>query len=182
MGRTAACFAALVAALLIACGGGGDSADETPTPASEDATPTAGTRTPRVTPAGSATAPAGTAPAGGTPGATARTTPGSGSGSANNPKDAPVPSGADDAVRAAKEDIVDNIYDGRTVDEIFLVSIQPRDWPDACLGVPEQGEACATVITPGYEVVLDLDGAHYFYHTDEGTNVRLANFDLDPTS
>ena len=50
-------------------------------------------------------------------------------------------------------------------------------WPDACLGLPEAGEACAQVITPGYEVTLRLDDNVSVYRTDEGANVRLASED-----
>ena len=166
-------LAALVAALLIACGGGDDdSADETSTPAN-DGTPRVTATASDATPNGSVTPPAGTTPAPGV-------TPG-GNGGNNGDGSTTVPAGAEDAVQAAKEDLA-NTYEGRTVDEVTLVSIAAKDWPDACLGVPKAGEACAQVITPGYDIVLDLDGAHYFYHTDEGRNVRLANFDLDPSS
>jgi hypothetical protein len=162
--------ATFAAALLIACNGGGDSADETSTP-SDDATPRVTGTASDATPNGSATAPSsGTPSAGETP-----------DGNGGNGGSTTVPAGAEDAVQAAKEDLA-NTYEGRTADEVKLVSIAAKDWPDACLGVPGRGEACAQVITPGYEMVLDLEGAHYFYHTDEGTNVRLADFDLDPSS
>jgi hypothetical protein len=172
-------LAALAAAMLIACSSGGDDdSDATSTP-ENGATPritasaTVGTPGPSVTPG-----------PGGTPAVTA--TPG-GSGGGNNANGgggngANVPADADDAVQAAKRDIVENIFEGRTVDEITVVSVTPQQWPDACLGAPEGGEACAQVITPGFIVVLDLEGAHYTYHTDEGTTVRLASFDLDPSS
>ena len=64
---------------------------------------------------------------------------------------------------------------GRTVEEIEVVLVTPMQWPDACLGLPEAGEACAQVITPGYEVTLNLDGNVSVYRTDEDANVRLAD-------
>ncbi len=66
---------------------------------------------------------------------------------------------------------------GRTVEEIELVSVTSMQWPDACLGLPEAGEACAQVISPGYEVTLNLDGNVSVYRTDEDANVRLASED-----
>ncbi|MEX1253634.1 MAG: hypothetical protein WEE64_04775 [Dehalococcoidia bacterium] len=161
LGRWAAlALAVMLAPLLIACDGGGDdSADEAAT-ATDSGTPGV------TATASDATAPPATTRAPVTPSAT----------------DAAIPTGADDAVRAAKQDIVTNIFEDRTVEEIALISIEAASWPDACLGVPEEGEACAQVVTPGYEIVLDLEGAHYTYHTDQATNVRLANFDLDPSS
>ncbi|MCH7718075.1 MAG: hypothetical protein IIB21_01270 [Chloroflexi bacterium] len=66
---------------------------------------------------------------------------------------------------------------GRDLGEIDTVSVTPQEWPDACLGLPEAGEACAQVITPGYVVTLDLDGDVSVYRTDEGANVRLDSGD-----
>ncbi len=78
-------------------------------------------------------------------------------------------------------------YDGRNEDEISVLSVTATDWPDACLGRPKPGEACAQVVTPGYRVELRLDISgtsvyHTFvYHTDRGDNARLADFDLSQT-
>ncbi|MCH7811835.1 MAG: hypothetical protein IH958_04315 [Chloroflexi bacterium] len=58
--------------------------------------------------------------------------------------------------------------------EILLTSVEPRDWPDACLGAAGEDEVCAQVITPGFEVVLWFGNDTYVYHTAEGAPVRLA--------
>ncbi len=50
--------------------------------------------------------------------------------------------------------------------EIRLVSVEPAQWPDACLGIPLPDEACAQVTTPGYKFVLEAQGQQYAYHTD----------------
>ena len=63
---------------------------------------------------------------------------------------------------------------GRMPEEIEVLSVTPMQWPDACLGLPEADEACAEVITPGYEVTLSLDDDVSVYRTDESSNVRLA--------
>lgn len=64
--------------------------------------------------------------------------------------------------------------------EVELVSATPQEWPDSCLGAAAAGEVCAQVITPGFEVVLTVTSAPgtFLYHTDEGTNVRLAGIDV----
>ena len=80
-----------------------------------------------------------------------------------------------EAATAAIEALV--AVSGRTAEEIKVVSVSPMEWPDACLGLPEAGEACAQVITSGYVVTLDLDGDVSVYRTDEGTNVRLDSGD-----
>lgn len=59
---------------------------------------------------------------------------------------------------------------------ISMVSIESREWSDACLGVASPGQACAQVITPGYRVVLEAQGQEYIYHTNEsGSQVREAS-------
>ncbi len=49
---------------------------------------------------------------------------------------------------------------------IDIVQVAAVDWPDACLGLPAPGEACAEVITPGFLVRLQAQGVAYEYHTD----------------
>jgi hypothetical protein len=61
-------------------------------------------------------------------------------------------------------------------DTIKLVSVEAVDWPDGCLGVQTPGMMCTMVITPGYRVILEVDGKQYEYHTNQsGDVVRLAN-------
>ena len=59
-------------------------------------------------------------------------------------------------------------------EDIEVVAVTPAEWPDSCLGAGGQDEVCAEVITPGYEVVLQLSETQYTYRTDQtGTNVRF---------
>jgi hypothetical protein len=52
-------------------------------------------------------------------------------------------------------------------------SVAPRDWPDTALGCPREGEFYAQVITPGYRIVVNVEGEEIVYHTDrEGAIVR----------
>lgn len=45
-----------------------------------------------------------------------------------------------------------------------LVSVTPMEWPDACMGLAQPGEACAQVVTPGYIVVIERGGQRTTYH------------------
>ncbi len=56
-------------------------------------------------------------------------------------------------------------------EDLVVELVEGVEWPDACLGVPAPGEACADVVTPGYRIRL-ADGL--IYHTDHTGNVRLA--------
>jgi glucose/arabinose dehydrogenase len=81
-------------------------------------------------------------------------------------------------VTAARRDLAERL--DVPVESVLAVSLTARQWPDSCLGAAEPGEACAQVITPGYQVTLraaDVLGT-YTYHTDEGTNARFAALDV----
>jgi hypothetical protein len=61
------------------------------------------------------------------------------------------------------------------MDQIRFISTEAVEWPDTCLGVQEEGVACAPVTVPGFRVVLEAGGRQVEYHTDEaGTLVRPA--------
>ena len=49
---------------------------------------------------------------------------------------------------------------------VTVVSYEPKEWGDASLGCPKQGEVYAQVITPGFLVVLSVNGEQSEYHTD----------------
>ena len=58
---------------------------------------------------------------------------------------------------------------------IEVVSFEPVEWPNACLGLQQPPQSCAEVITPGYKVTFSVDGQQYTFHTDQdGGNVQLA--------
>jgi hypothetical protein len=59
------------------------------------------------------------------------------------------------------------------VEEIKIISWERREWPDACLGLPQEDEMCAQVITPGWVVVLRDGVQEHIYRTDDtGENIR----------
>jgi hypothetical protein len=54
---------------------------------------------------------------------------------------------------------------------IQVSSIQAVDWPDPSLGCPKLGIMYAQVVTPGYIIVLELNGKDYPFHTDGSSTV-----------
>lgn len=58
--------------------------------------------------------------------------------------------------------------------EIRVQSAETIHWPDSCLGVPVPDQACLTVITPGFRIVLLHDQTAFVYHTDTRETVILA--------
>ena len=55
---------------------------------------------------------------------------------------------------------------------ITVKAVEPIEWPDASLGCPQPGMMYAQVITPGYRIMLEIDGKSYEYHTGGGGIVR----------
>jgi len=75
------------------------------------------------------------------------------------------------AVVAAEQMLSDEL--GFPVDDSEYPAYEPQDWPDACLGLAEEDEVCAQVITPGWRVVLAAEGQEYVFRTDaNGAIVR----------
>lgn len=58
-----------------------------------------------------------------------------------------------------------------SVEDIQIEETEQVEWPDACLGLPEEGEACAQVITPGWRAVVQAEGNRYELRSDETGNV-----------
>ena len=56
---------------------------------------------------------------------------------------------------------------GISVEDIEIVEFEQVEWPDACLGVPQEGQACAQVITPGFRVSLEVNGQQYELRSDQ---------------
>lgn len=62
---------------------------------------------------------------------------------------------------------------------ISVVSNEPVEFADACLGVALQDVMCAQVVTPGRIVVLEADGIQYEYHvSDDGRRIQPATLAL----
>ncbi|HNB51145.1 MAG TPA: hypothetical protein PK530_04350 [Anaerolineales bacterium] len=65
---------------------------------------------------------------------------------------------------------------GIAKEAITLVSVEAVEWPDSCLGITFSEKACATVITPGYRIILEANGQTYEYHSNkDGSQMLLAS-------
>ncbi len=54
--------------------------------------------------------------------------------------------------------------------ELVVIAAEAVAWPSACLGVEHPGVACASVITPGFKVLLqDRQGGIHTVHLDAGS-------------
>lgn len=54
---------------------------------------------------------------------------------------------------------------------ITVVEVTPMEWTDSCLGLGGPQEMCLQVITPGYLVVLSVDGVEYQFRTDQSGDI-----------
>jgi hypothetical protein len=65
---------------------------------------------------------------------------------------------------------------GLPVGQVKLVSIEPVDWPDGCLGVTHIGMMCIKGPVPGFRIILEANGKQYEFHTNlDGTVVTPAS-------
>ena len=78
-----------------------------------------------------------------------------------------------------KEEMIDKVKAdlasrlGISEDEISVVSAESKTWSDSSLGCPEKGMMYTQVITPGYRIILEVDGTQYDYRTDDMGNFKL---------
>lgn len=71
---------------------------------------------------------------------------------------------------------------GVSTDQIEIVSMGQSDWPDACLGLAAPGEACAQVITPGWQVIVEVGGQQYEVRTDDTGQVVRWRLNVNPSN
>ena len=51
--------------------------------------------------------------------------------------------------------------------QVQVLSVEAVQWPDGCMGCAQEGEMCILVITPGYRILLEMDGQEYEYRTSQ---------------
>jgi hypothetical protein len=71
----------------------------------------------------------------------------------------------DKAVTAAVQALSDELK--IATDEIQVVSVESVQFSDSSLGCPEEGMVYLQVITPGYQVLLRVEGETYDYRVSE---------------
>ncbi len=85
-------------------------------------------------------------------------------------------------VDLARADLTERL--GAQADDISVVSVVGRVWPDGCLGLP--GSYCTQVLTPGYRIALEHQPANsgtvgdiYYYRTSM-SHVRFESQHISP--
>jgi len=73
-----------------------------------------------------------------------------------------LPEDTESLVLLAKFDLVLRI--GADIEDITTKSIEQTLFNDPSLGVPQEGAEYEAVVTPGYIIILELDGESYEYH------------------
>lgn len=74
--------------------------------------------------------------------------------------------GAEQAIGLARANLAQKL--GLMPEAIELLSVEAVEWRDTSLGCPQPGMMYAQVITPGFRVMLAVEGRTYQYHTDQG--------------
>lgn len=81
------------------------------------------------------------------------------------PAGAPMPISSEEVVKALSDKLAID------PDQITVVSIEPVNWPNSCLGINTKEMMCLDVITPGYRIVVDVDGQQTTVHTNADLSV-----------
>lgn len=87
--------------------------------------------------------------------------------------------GTNAIVEIARADLAQRL--GISRDEITVQSVEPAEFPDASLGVPEPGKVYAQVVTPGYIIDLAAAGQTYRYHASDERVVAVPEVQDSPS-
>lgn len=74
-------------------------------------------------------------------------------------------------IEKAKADLAQRL--SVSTSQIKAIETKEVSWSDASLGCPKLGVLYIQVVTDGYLILLDANGATYEYHTDTGEQVIL---------
>ncbi len=62
---------------------------------------------------------------------------------------------------------------GALPQDVQVISYEPKEWPNSCLGLPGPDEMCAEAIVPGWIVRLNVGGTQIVFRVDEvGAELR----------
>lgn len=76
------------------------------------------------------------------------------------------------AVIKARQMLADTL--GIGVENVEILSYEPAEWSDSCLGLGGAAESCLMVMVPGWKVELSAEGSSYIARTDElGDAIRF---------
>jgi hypothetical protein len=90
-----------------------------------------------------------------------------------------IPDQLPPAVLEAQDWLSDRL--GVATEQVEIVSFDQMEWTDSCLGLGGPAEGCLQVITPGYQLVVNVGGDEYEVRTNEdGTAIRSPQFPSQP--
>jgi hypothetical protein len=75
-----------------------------------------------------------------------------------------TPSGLESLIEKAKEDLAQRL--SISVTQVSLVESIEVEWSDSSLDCPQPGMEYLQVITPGYRILLEVNGTNYEYHSN----------------
>ena len=84
-----------------------------------------------------------------------------------------MPFSRDSAVERAKSDLAARL--GIEAEDVTLGAVTDKEFPDASLGAPADGEMAAMMISSGWQIDLEVDGKQFEYRGDK-YQLRLVNF------
>lgn len=86
----------------------------------------------------------------------------------SGPKGLETRPGALDAVQSRLADALN-----LATDDLALQEYREVEWPDACMGLPEEGETCAQTVTPGYLMLFNTPKGVVEVHSNQsGSSYR----------
>jgi hypothetical protein len=78
-------------------------------------------------------------------------------------------SGLETLVQLAKADLAQRL--SISTDQVSRVETTEAEWSDSSLDCPQPGISYLQVITPGYRILLEVNGTQYEYHSNRATYV-----------
>jgi len=61
--------------------------------------------------------------------------------------------------------------------DVEVIGFTVETWPDTCLGLPDDGEMCAQVETPGWRIMIGIQNQEFEVHSDQvGQNLRVKSY------
>jgi hypothetical protein len=92
-----------------------------------------------------------------------------------------VPSGTlEGLVEQAKQDLAKRL--SITLDQIKVVQAREVTWPDSSLGCPKPGMMYMMVLSPGFQIILSVEGRDFNYHAGQSGGVFYCESPSPPAS
>ncbi|QUS60185.1 hypothetical protein IQE94_15030 [Synechocystis sp. PCC 7339] len=103
--------------------------------------------------------------------------PGQNSGTIANQPSSPSPLASPPAMlpQAIADKIIADLAQrtGEPASAFQVQSSENKTWPDSCLGLVQEGQMCAQVMTPGWQVTIQSGQKNWVYRTDQNGRTIL---------